>query len=380
MVGYAVYAISIVWLAYTVSHDFRVVGAVLFIEFASYALTFLIGPIVDRVRNQRTIFLASYPIQAAAVALLGLGSRDGFLSIGLLLALVAVISLLWDATWAAINAAPGVLLTPDEQFAASGVTGAIGGVLTIVGYASGGVLILLVGPDGGMFLYAALLLVAAGFALPLTITPPRGPEGSFAASFREGWRYILGEKGHALLQLASIDSVEGFLATATPLLVTLLAATVYHGSAVAYGVLFTTDVIGGVVAGLALARWNPRGRVGRVMGLSLVATGVAFALTVTLPGLLVLGAVAWFAVGFANASYLDAKNVFFRGSVPPERIGRLFSNMYVFTGIASAIGALVISGAAVGMAPVPLGLTVGLGFVGAGVAGLALPGVRQMRY
>jgi hypothetical protein len=380
MVGYAVYAISIVWLAYTVSHDFRIVGAVLFIEFAAYSLTFLTGPVVDRVRNQRTIFLASYPIQAAAVALLGLGARYDFLSPALLFALVAVISLLWDMTWAAINAAPGVLLTRDEQFAASGVTGALGGILNIVGYATGGALILLVGPDGGMFLYAGLLLAATALAVPLRITPPRGPEGSFRESFREGWRVILRQPGHALLQLAGVDSAAAFLVSAPPILITLLAATIYHGSAASYGVLFVADVVGGVVAALVLAQWNPRGRVGVVMAGALILTGGAFALTVALPAVLWLGALAWFAVGFASAGYLDAKYSFFRGSVAPEQIGRLVSNMFLFAGIASSAGALVISAVAVGGAPVPLGLAVGVAFVAAGGIGLALPGVRQMRY
>ncbi|MGA8303975.1 MAG: hypothetical protein WA691_00590 [Thermoplasmata archaeon] len=379
-VGYAVYTISVVWLAYTISHNFLDVGAVLFLEYACYTATFLIGPIVDRARNQRTIFLLSYPVQAAAAAAIGLGVLDGFLSIGLLFALVVLISILWDATWAAINAAPGVLLTADEQFAASGVTGAVGGVLTIVGYALGGVLILVVGPEGGMFLYAALLGAGAVFALPLVITPPAGSEASFAESFREGWKLVVSGAGRPLLQLASVDSVQGFLAAASPILITLIAAETYHGSASSYGVLFTAFVIGGVAAGLGLGHWNPRGKVGLVMAGALAASGAAYLLAVALPSFLLLGAGAWFLVGFASAAYLDAKYVFFRGAAAPEKLGRLVSNMYLFPGITSTVGALVLSAVATGGAPVELGAIVGFGLVGAGILGLILPGVRRMRY
>jgi hypothetical protein len=379
-VGYAVYSISIVWLAYTTSHNFLIVGAVLFIEYACYTATFLIGPFVDRVRNQRTIFLASYPIQAVAAAAIGLGVLYGFLSVGLLFALVALISLLWDMTWAAINAAPGVLLAPDEQFAASGVSGAVGGILTIVGYAVGGVLILLVGAEGGMFLYAALLLGGAVLAIPLAITPPAGPETSFFESFREGWKLVVGGEGRPFLQLATIDSVEGFLASASPILITLLASQTYHESATGYGILFTSFVVGGVAAGLALGQWNPRARVGVVMAGALAATGAAYVLAVAIPSLLILGALAWFAVGFASAAYLDAKYAFFRGAVAPEKLGRVISNMYLFPGITSSVGALVISAAAARGIPVELGVAVGLGLLGAGALGLALPGVRRMHY
>jgi hypothetical protein len=378
--GYAVYAISIVWLAYTVSHSFVVVGAVLGIEYAAYALTFLFGPIVDRVRNQRTIFLLSYPVQAAAVGVLGWGAVAGFLSDALLFALVAAVSLLWDMTWAAANAAPGILLTRDEQFAASGVSGTVGGALTIVGYATGGATILLVGDAGGFFVYAALLVVAAVLALPLRIAPPAAPERSLGTSFWEGWQLVIGGPGRPFLQLATVDAVAGFLVPAPAVLITLLATATYASSPAAYAVLFTIDVVGGVAAGLALGRWNPRARVGSVLAGSLVIAGLAVAVAGALPADLFLGIGAWFVVGFATSAYVDAKYVFFRAAVPAEQIGRLVSNMYLFSGSASVLGALALGSLAAGGSVALLAVGIGGAFVAAGAAALALPGVRGMRY
>ncbi len=378
--GYSVYAISIVWLTYTVSHDLVAVGIVLFIESAAYTLTFLMGPIVDRVRNQRTIFVASYPIQAVAAALIAIGGWRGFLSVPLLYALVALLAILWDMTWAAANAAPGVLLTPDEQFAAGGVSGVIGGGLSILGFAVGGTLILVVGAEGGMLLYAGLLVAATVLALPLVISPPPSSDASFLASFREGWKLVVGGEGRPLLQLATIDTVNGFLTWATPLLITVLAAESYHGSTLGYAALYTTDVVGGVVAGLVLGRWNPRGRVGVILAGALLLTGVAFVAAVALPALLWLGAVTWFGIGFAGSLYLDTKYAFYRGAVAPEKIARLVANMYVFPGIAGSVGALVISSVATGTTPLDLGIGIGGGFLAAGALALALPGVRRMRY
>ena len=72
--GYSVFAIAVVWLAYEVSHSFLIVGAVLAVERAAYTLTFAVAPIADRVRNQRSIFVVSYPLQAAAAIALGYGA------------------------------------------------------------------------------------------------------------------------------------------------------------------------------------------------------------------------------------------------------------------------------------------------------------------
>lgn len=380
-VGYSVYAISVVWLAYTVSGSFLVVGATLFIEYAAYTLTFLLAPLVDRARNLRTIYLVCYPIQAVAAAAIGIGYDEGVLSVGLLLVLVALISILWDLPWAASNAAPGVLLRPQEQFAAQGVAEAVGGVNSIAGFAIGGALILAVGAQGGMFLYAGLLAVGALCAIPLHI-PGHGKIGeSFGESFWDGWREIFSGPGRPLLQLAAMDSIVGFFTSAPALLITLLASVTYVASAATgYALLFTADVVGGVAAGLLLGRLNPRGRVGAVLIGSLFAGAAMFVLAVDLPPILVLGAIAWFAIGFASSAYFGAKYAFLRGAVPKEKLGRVVSNMYLFPGIAASIGALVIGVSAESGDPWALGIVIAAGFAAAGVVGLLMPRVRALRY
>ena len=379
-VGYAVYAISIPWLTYGVSHSLVVVGVALFIELASYTCVFLVGPIVDGVRNQRSIFLWCYPPMAVAVTLIGLGATRGFLTVPLLLGLVAVVSILWDFVWAADNAAPGILLTTDQQFAAQGITGAVGGTNAIAGYAAGGALIFVVGPSGGMFLYAVLLLVGAGLALPLQIRSPGEGAESFLESFRDGWSVVVSGPGRPFLQLGVVDAIQGFFLAAPALLITLFAETTYHTSALAYSTLFVFEVVGGAGAGWALGRWNPRTRVGPLFGATLLATGALVAIAVGLPAILAIEAVAFFGIGFAWAAYTDVKYAYLRGAIPPGKLARATSNMWLFPGIASSVGALVLGSLAAGSDPRMFGAVLALGFLAAGLAALLLPAVRSMRY
>jgi MFS transporter, DHA3 family, macrolide efflux protein len=379
-VGYSVYAISVVWLTYVATHNYLVIGVILFVEYATYAGTFLVAPFVDRVRNQRTIYLICYPIQAAAAAALGVAGVRGELTVPLLVGLLVVISVLWDLSWAAYQAAPRLLLAREELFAAGGVGGAIGGANSIAGYAVGGVLILVVGAAGGMFLYAALLLVGAALAIGLTITPG-APEGSsFGESFRDGWRALSSEPGRPLLQLASVDAVQGFFTAGAALFVTLISVRTFATSAGAYGALFTVYVVGGVAAGLVLGRLNPRKRAGLVMVASLLAGGAAFAAVGALPAALLGVAVLWLAVGFFLSAYSDAKYSFLRGSVEPAKLGRVTSNLYLFPGISSAVGALVLGELADRLPPLEFGLVLGAGFLAAGALAVLLPGVRILRY
>jgi hypothetical protein len=379
-VGYSVYAISVVWLTYTATHSYAIVGVVLFVEYAAYAGTFLIAPFVDRVRNQRTIYLICYPLQAAAALTIGLAATRGFLTIPLLVGLIILISVLWDLPWAACNAAPRLLLTPEELFAAGGVSGAIGGANSIAGYAVGGILILVVGAYGGMFLYAALLGIGAVLALGLRIHPEPSPDIGFVQSFREGWRTIVSGAGRPLLQLASVDAVQGFFTSGTALFITLISITTFAVSSTAYGVLFTLYIIGGVAAGLALGWMNPREKAGIVMVGSLLAGGLTFVVAGAVPAVLVLVAVLWLLLGFFLTSYGDAKYAFLRGTVSPNQLGRVSSNMYLFPGISSAIGALVMGILAGELSPLQFGLVLGTGFLAAGVLANLLPGVKVLQY
>jgi len=379
-VGYSVYAISIVWLAYTVSHSFLIVGAVLFIEYATYTGVFLVGPIADRVGNQRTLYVACYPVMGVAAMVIGVGQLNGFLTVPLLLALIAFISILWDIAWAAGNAAPGLLVSRDEQFAAQGLIGAVGGANAIAGYAAGGALILLVGAEGGMILYGVLLVAAAILAVPLTIRPSPTPGETFGESFRAGWRLITDPPGRPLLKLAVVDSIQGFFGAVPALLITLLATSTFHSSASAFGVLFVSYVVGGTAAGLAFGQWNPRFHIGKIIVASLLGISGVLVVIVGLPSILVLEGAAFFLAGFLWSVYLDAKYSFFRGSFKPSELGRLISNMYLIPGIASSVGALSLGALANGVSPLELGSVAAVGFLGAGLLALALPGIRTLRF
>jgi hypothetical protein len=378
--GYSVFAISIVWLAYQATQSFLVVGAVLAVERAAYCVTFAVAPIADRVRNQRTIFVASYPIQAVAAGALAYGALTHTLGLVELFGLVVLLSVLWDLSWAAANAAPGILLGPDEQFAATGVSGLLGGANTIAGYAAGGVLILVLGAGGGMALYAGLLIVAGLLALPLRIAPPARSAEPFAASFRDGWKALGEGPGRPLLQLATVDAVQGFFSAAPVVILALVAVRGFGAEGFAYASLFVAYVVGGIAAGLGFARWNPRGRVGILLVGSLFAGAATIALVAVEPPVLAVASGIWFSVGFAQAAYVDVKYAFLRGSVPAGRLARVVSNLYTFPGITSTVGVLVVGILAVGASVPTLTIEVTLGLLAAALASVALPRVRALRF
>lgn len=380
-VGYSVYAISVPWLALQLTGNLLLVGVAVFVELAAYSLTFLVAPWVDRARNKRTIFVLCYPIQAALAATLGLGIMQGWLTPWALLVLIAAISFVWDFPWAAYNVVPRMLLSKDQLFRAEGFTGLLGGITQIGGFSAGGALVILVGPSGGMFLYTALLLAGAALAAVVSLPSDSLPSAAqYWSDFREGWTHFAPRAPDSLFQLGLTDIVRGFFSAAPTLVITAIAARTLSDSATAYSILFVASVVGGVAAGVLLGELNPRHRVGGLLLGTCIAEALLFLAAAFIASSLVLGAAVWLLIGGVGTGYFSAKYVFIQGGYPPERLGRITSNLYVFSGVSGAVGAVVLGLLASSWSIPALGAVVAAGFGLVAIMIVLLPNVRRAAF
>ncbi|HTT26541.1 MAG TPA: MFS transporter [Thermoplasmata archaeon] len=377
--GYAVYAVTVPWLADQIGGP-RALGLALLVEFGVYSLSFLAGPFIDRVRNLRGILVLGYLGQAGLAALLGLVAAGGHLTVLSLLALVLPLSAVWDFTWTAQNAAPPRLVPASDLLRANGIIGAVSGGNQVAGYAAGAGLVLFVGPAGGMFLYAGLNLLAAGLSLGVLAPRLPGLLPGLRASFREGWTYFLGGPGRPLLQISAMGAVQSFVSAAPVLLLTVLAAARPDGVAI-YAVTFTAFALGGVAGSLAVGEWAPRRRLGRVFAVAALAEAGLLVAAVLAAPLGLLAAPAWAGVGAVDVTFYTVLLAYYQGSSPPDLIGRTAANAYLFRGTARALGSLALAGLLVSVAPVPLAVGVAVALVAVGTVGpWALPAARRMGF
>ena len=379
--GYSLYAIAILWLSFQLSGSLAVAGLVLLVEFGMYSVTFIAGPTVDRARNLRSVLVAGYGLQALLAAVIGVALDAGALTVPLLLVLVGAISLPWDFTWTADNALVPRIVAKENLFRANGLMGAVGGGNTIAGYALGAALLLLVGPGDAMFLYAALQLAALLVILPVSLPALRTPATRALADFVEGWREILSGRGRPLLQLAAFIGLQGFFVQAPILLVTLLAELRFPDPSLAYGILFTSFAVGRVLGELLLGRWNPRRRLTSVMSGGMIGTGVLLVGAVSVAPILAASVVLWFLVGLVGVAFYSAFLAYVQARIPTDRFGRVLTDLYLFRGIPSAVGAAAISVLATLWGPSPVALFVALAWTAIAVAGPALlPALRHLEF
>jgi Transmembrane secretion effector len=378
--GYAVYTIAIPFLAFRISGSFAVAGLVLAVEFAVYGLSFLAGPVVDKVADLRTVLLIGYPVQGALALLLGYLAATGALTVPILLVLVVALSVPWNFTWTAGNAIPPKIVTPAELFPASALLSAVSDATQVAGYATGAALILFLSPAAGPVLYGLANFAAAAFAIPVLV-----PQASVArAWFRdlvEGLRAFVDGGGRPLVALSTFSAAEAFLSAAPPLLILAAANEHLAAEAATYGVLFTAFAVGAVAGSLLLGVANPRARLGATLVGATVAEGTLVVVAVVLAPLGVLAAPVWFGVGAVDVVFYQSVMVFLQATSPPDLVGRTLTNHYLFRGTGRAAGSASL-GVLLAIAPL---LVVG---VGAGVAFLAVavlavglvPTVRRLAF
>lgn len=379
--GYAVYEISVLLLSYRISHSLAIAGLVVLVEFGAYSVTFIAGPTVDRARNLRTVLLIGYGLQALFAFVIGLTLQSGHLSIPFLLSLVAGISLVWDFTWTADTAMIPRLVSESELFRANALFNTISGGNTVAGFGVGGALLLFVGPGGGMFLYAGLNLAAALIVIPLSLPSTRVTVTAFLEDFWEGWRELGRGVGRPLLQLAVFSIFQAFFVSAGPLLITFLTQREFVDPTFAYALLFTSFTVGGVAGGLVLGWLNPRGWVSPVMFGSTAAEGILVVASVYAAPALGPSLILWFLVGIFSAGFYQAYMTYLQGAVPQDRFGRVLTNLYLFRGIPTAVGAAAIGVLAPLWGAPTLGWVIALTYVLCAVVGpLVLPGIRRLTF
>jgi hypothetical protein len=378
--GYAVYSVSVLFLAYGITGNLVVAGAVLFIEYGVYSATFLVAPLVDRARNKRTILLLCYPGQIAAAGALGLALETGTLSVPLLFGLVLVLAVLWDFVWAVFMIAPRLVLEKRQLFLGQGVSGALAVGTQVGGYAGGGALLFLVGPTGGAYAYAVLLLAAAASAIPLSLPADVAPFEPFWASFRRGWDSFRGRVGAPLRRLAALELFHGFFVAVPPLLITAVAYQRFADPSAAYGPLVTLYAVGGSLAGIGLGQLNPRRSVGWLLVITPMVGGLLVGGLASAPGSLVLFGILFAIIGASITIRYSAKYSWVQASFPTGSLGRIVSNLYLFTGLSGTAAVLAV-GLLSTSVPLPdLEVLDGTGLVLAGAIALTIPFVRRLSF
>ena len=326
--------VAIGWQLYSLTGsalDLGLVGLVQFVP--TIVLTLVVGQVADRY-DRRLVVVTCEVAQAAASAVLALGSFGGWLTRDGILVMAAILG----AARAFENPARAAYLprlVPIAMLprAIASVTSA-GQTARVVGPALGGLLYAL-GPTtvygmvSALFVVGAVLIACVGGE-----RPDRVPDEITPASFFSGIAFILRQR--LLLALLSLDLFAVLLGGATALL-PIYARDILGTGPWGLGLLRAAPAIGALASSLVLTRHPVGRRAGPalftgvfVFGLATVVFGISTSLPLSLAALVVLGSV-------------DLLSVVIRHSMvqirtPDAMRGRVSAVHSLFTGTSNQLG------------------------------------------
>jgi MFS family permease len=295
------------------------------------------GALADRV-PRRTLLIVTTSFQIVFAALLTFVAGLGDPSPGLVTLIVLGAGCANALGFPAFQAMLPDLVPRDDLPGAVALSSAQWNLGRVIGPALAGLVIGLGGYELAFFLntisFFAVLAVVASFRLP----PPAGARGvSILGSMREGARFVRGDG--ALRFVVGCMALNSLLAAPFIALIPAVALDVFHEEKLGTAALVTSQGVGAVCMGLALATlfgWLGTRRVLLGILFLLPAALVLYALAPTLP----LAVVAIFAVGALYLGTLSSFTTVAQLRAPAELRGRVVSVLMMLIGALYPVGSI----------------------------------------
>ncbi len=209
-------------------------------------------------------------------------------------------------------------------------------ISSIVGHATGGLLIATTGISNAYFITAALILTGAIFALQLKSKPPVPQQKNepMLIGIRQGFKYVYNNKN--LLGVLSLDLFAVLFGGAVAF-IPEVAENVLHTNAIGYGFLNAAMDIGSLISIAILLQFPMKQKQGLKMMLAVAGFGIF---------IIVFGLSQWYWLSFMAlliAGLFDAVSVVVRGTVmqlntPDELRGRVASINLIFINSSNELG------------------------------------------
>lgn len=340
--GDFIFEVALLWLVLQATHSVFDVGLVVVAELAPIVvLGPALGVYVDR-WPRRTVLIATNLAEGILVAALsGLVLAHGT-DLGLILGIVIALATGGQVVRVASNAIVPQTVPTSDLAPANSLLSFSNSFNQVVGLSVGGVVVALFGVtlpiayDAVTFLAADLILAFLPRAVGVPEPAPPGTVPRFSSEFREGVRYLTGQR--FLVEIIVLGIVVNFCANAVIALFAPYADYVLHGNSATYGFLGAGIALGGIVGAAIIGKVNTRRSAGKYLlagaasaGGVIVAIGWTTSAPLALGEMVVLGAI----LAIANVPMF----VLLQAKVPSRLLGRVMAVLMAFVLAAAPLGA-----------------------------------------
>jgi len=375
--GDSLYIIAAMWLVYDLTGSSFYTGVAGFFLQLPRTLQFLAGPAVDRIPLKKVLF-GTQIIQGTLVFLVPLTYALDRLTPALVIALVFALSCLNQFMYPAQNSALPKVVHEDNIVRANSLLSFGYKGVDLIGRATAGVLIGLIGAislyvvDTVTFMLAALLFML--ITIPdseRTVSSNLFDHREYFEDLKQGFSFI---RNSVLVYIVASAILANF-ATGISFAVLPVFSDIRGGSEM-YGLLMAA-VAGGILTGSLLATYLESYRFGLVQAAVFLPGTILWVAAIQiewLPATVVLFALAWIPVGIYNVMIQTVRQV----GVPEDLIGRVTSASVSLATIAAPLGSLVGGTISELIGAESTMLFVSLGYLSVSVVYLSHPTLRTL--
>ena len=350
-------AVAVGWQIYELTGSALDLGLVGLAQFVP-ALVFVLiaGPVADRYDRRKVAWIAQ-AAQALAASVLALGTYGGWLSPGLIFAMVFIIGAGRAFEHPSVQTLLPNIVSPALLPRAVAASSSATQTAFITGPAIGGFLYAL--SPTAVYVLCALLWISAGFLvvrIAIEYTAGKREPLTFE-SFFGGIAFI--RRNPIVLGAISLDLFAVLLGGATALL-PIYARDIFETGPWGLGLLRAAPAFGALAMALVLSRWPITRRVGRAMFIGVAGFGVAtvvFAVSTSF----VLSLAALAALGAADMVSVVIRQTLVQLHTPDAMRGRVYSVNTLFIGTSNQLGDFRAGLAAHAFGTVPSVLIGGIG-------------------
>ena len=298
------------------------------------------GHYIDR-HNKKNILVWSYVFYLVCGVMLALISASHFqltnsTKIIVILAVVFCTGITRSFAGPAANSMIAAIVPREILPKASSLNSSTWLVSSIVGHATGGLLIATAGISNADFVTAALILTAVVFALQLKPKPPvqLANKEPMVQAIKHGFSYVYNNKN--LLGVLSLDLLAVLFGGAVAF-IPEIAEKVLHTNAIGYGFLNAAMDIGSLISIGILLKFPMKQK----QGLKMMLAVAGFGIFIIVFG---LSTVYWLSfMALLTAGLFDAVSVVVRGTImqlntPDELRGRVASINLIFINSSNELG------------------------------------------